>query len=140
MPETLAAVLKLWPILVVLASIFSSWALWSAKKQFVSKDEAVKQDEKHIALLNQRSELFGGKLDCLRDKTDHRMDVMEKDIAVIHSRLEGLPTKDDMHRIEIAVGKVGGEFQARAASQEASLKALERNMHLLLKCQMEPES
>lgn len=110
--------MKYWPVLVVLGSFLSSWLLWSAKKQFVSQSalEAVKA--KTMARV-------GG--------VEGRVINLETDMAVVKNRLAEMPTKEDLHRVELAVAGVSGELQGMAASQ----RAIERNLHLIVKSKIE---
>jgi len=128
-------VIKYWPLLVVLVNGALGWLFWSAKKHFASNKEMTDL----AASLSSRGKELGEDLDELRKEADKRLDALEREVAVLKSRLEALPTKESVHRLEVAIGRVEGDLQGLAATLEATTRGIERNIHLLLRCQMEPE-
>ena len=123
MPEV-EHLMKFWPALVFGGNVLLGWLFWSAKKHFASQAT--------VAELARR-------LDALDEKTDKRLDTVERDLAVLTSRLEAMPTKESVHRLEVALSRMEGDLQGLASSMDIRTKGIERGLHLLLKCQMEPE-
>ena len=78
--------------------------------------------KKHFASQATVAEL-ARRLDALDEKTDKRLD----------------ETKESVHRLEVALSRMEGDIQGLTATMDARTKAIERGLHLLLKCQMEPE-
>jgi len=115
---------KLWPLLVLIVNGALGWLFWSAKKHFASRETVVE---------------LRGRLNCLDDEADKRLDKIERELAVLASRLEAMPTKESVHRLEVAISRMEGDIQGLASALDIRTKGIERGLHLLLKCQLEPE-
>jgi len=113
--------LKYWPIIILFGSIITTWVAWSAKRQF-----ATHADLRHSA------DNVGSRV----GKVEARVDYLEKDMAVIKVKLEALPSKEDIHRVELGIAGVSGNLQSLATS----IKGVERMVHLLTKAEMEMEN
>jgi hypothetical protein len=109
--------LKYWPFLLVLGSMISSWVAWSARKQFVV----------HSDLSN--TEIKVGKR---IGAVENRVMTLEQDMAIIKTKLDTLPTKEDIANVSLAVSKIDGTMRGI----ESSIRALERQTHLLMRAGM----
>ncbi|MDR1656146.1 MAG: DUF2730 domain-containing protein [Deltaproteobacteria bacterium] len=111
------SILKYWPVLVVFASLISSWVAWSARKQFVSHRDLGASEVK-----------TGKRIGAV----ENRVMALEQDMAVIRTKLDNLPTKADIAKVELAVSNVSGDLKGISAS----LKAMERVTHLITRAKM----
>ena len=125
-------VMKYWPVLVVSGSFVSTWVAWSAKKHFVSHADLSAAS----AAMGQRVGCVETKVNRLELDTADKIHDLEKDMITVKSRLDAMPTKEDLHRIEVAITSVAGNLQAVAASQ----KGMERQLHLMMKSKIEDDA
>jgi hypothetical protein len=102
---------------VVVGSVVSSWVAWSARKQFVT----------HVDLGASESKT-GKRIGAV----EIRVMNLEKDLSVIKTTLEHLPTKADIGQIELAIANVAGDLKGLTAST----KAIERVTHLITRAKM----
>ena len=126
------ALMKYWPVLVVVGSFFTTWASWSAKKHFVSHADLSASN----ANMGRRVGQVEAKVSRLELDTSDKVHALERDMIKVKSRLDSMPTKEDLHRIEVAVTSVAGNLQSVAASQ----KGIERNLHLIMKSRIEDDA
>jgi len=119
------AIMKYWPALVLAGSFFTTWASWSAKKHFVSHADL----SAISAAMGQRVGTVETRVSQLALDTSDKVHDLEKDMVAVKSRLDAMPTKEDLHRIEVAISNVAGSLQGVAASQ----KGMERQLHLVMK-------
>ncbi|UQZ88308.1 hypothetical protein C4J81_15430 [Deltaproteobacteria bacterium Smac51] len=118
------SVMKFWPVIVVMGSIITTIAAWSAKKQFASHADLTATK----SALGARVGEVENKVAALKLESTERFGKLEKEVAVISSRMEAMPTKEDILRLEAAVSAVG-----------ASQKGIERNLHLIMRARMEED-
>ena len=126
------AAMKYWPVLVVVGSFITTWVSWSAKKHFVSHADLSAAN----AVIGKRVGGVEAKVNQLELNTSDKIHALEKDMIKVKSRLDAMPTKEDLHRIEVAVTSVAGNLQSVAASQ----KGIERNLHLIMKSRIEDDA
>ncbi|MEM9788442.1 MAG: DUF2730 family protein [Pseudomonadota bacterium] len=55
-----------------------------------------------------------------------RMDEMSDRITRLEQRIEALPARDDVHKLEIAMAEMAGEMKAMAASQRSTNDLMRR--------------
>jgi len=60
------------------------------------------------------------------EKQSHRIDGLEIRLSRNEQILEDMPTKDDLHRLELALSAMAGELKAMAASQRSTNDFLRR--------------
>ena len=111
------ALFKYWPALVMAGSVITSWVAWSARKQFVTHGDMDNSEAK-----------TGKRIGSV----ENRVMVLEQDMAVLKVKLDALPTKVDIGKVELAVTNVSGELKGIAAS----VKSLERITHLVTRAKM----
>lgn len=112
--------LRYWPVLVVMVSLVSAWVSWAVRKEYVSHGVL---DAAKAGFISR----VGG--------VETKVIALEQDMAIVKNRLDALPTKDDLHRIEVAVTTVAGDLKAVGANQ----MGLVRNIHLLMRERIEEE-
>jgi hypothetical protein len=110
-------VLKYWPIIVVFGSLISSWVAWSARREFVTHKDL------------SESEIKTGKRIGAVEK---RVMDLEQGMAIIKTKIDALPTRDDIAKIELGLSNLSGDLKGIAAS----VKSVERATHLITRAKL----
>lgn len=71
-------------------------------------------------------------LGLLIDNMRTRLDVTEKDVALLKQTVQQMPTADDFHVLDKGMTEVRGKMDTISASQRASERSLERIENVLI--------
>jgi hypothetical protein len=133
------SVMKYCPALVMVGSVVTSWVAWSARRQFVTHGD--------MGVSESRT---GKRIGSV----ENRVKVLEEDMAVLKVKLDALPTKDEIGRVELAIAKLAGEMTTATRADlgkvelavsnvsgelkgiASSVKSLERITHLVTRAKM----
>ena len=98
------------PVVVLVLQVLMVWGLWSLKQQFMTRHECSQLRQGCVNSRDRRVDKDSSRLTNLETRASDRLNVLEKDVNALPSRLEFVDLRKEMGNLSEKLGKLDGRL------------------------------